>query len=202
MKCNIVSTQRERRFGRYAFWRSKMGRKDASTVKLPVDQYRKQIGKQDYKKTKPILRATKLKAEAKKTAIGIKITVLDNQGRKIIRPYQICSLLVSCQHCAIGPEPQANLDLPCSYVGYQWTGRICYHFVPVCRQTWKGAFSDVKRLMPTMQVKVGKDLIFLNKINVLLPGVIDLNLQARFKLKTPSEQSINPIHTSTWSTSV
>ncbi|XP_066873390.1 triple QxxK/R motif-containing protein isoform X1 [Kogia breviceps] len=28
--------------------------------------------KQDYKKTKPILRATKLKAEAKKTAIGIK----------------------------------------------------------------------------------------------------------------------------------
>ncbi|VFV20633.1 upf0599 protein c8orf83-like [Lynx pardinus] len=55
-----------------AFWRSKMGRKDASTVKLPVDQYRKQIGKQDYKKTKPILRATKLKAEAKKTAIGIK----------------------------------------------------------------------------------------------------------------------------------
>ncbi|ELW47559.1 Protein TRIQK [Tupaia chinensis] len=50
-----------------------MGRKDASTTKLPVDQYRKQIGKQDYKKTKPILRATKLKAEAKKTAIGIKV---------------------------------------------------------------------------------------------------------------------------------
>lgn len=49
-----------------------MGRKDSSTTKLPVDQYRKQIGKQDYKKTKPILRATKLKAEAKKTAIGIK----------------------------------------------------------------------------------------------------------------------------------
>ncbi|GAB5584101.1 hypothetical protein PRBEI_2001793100 [Prionailurus iriomotensis] len=36
-----------------------------------------------------------------------------------------------------------------------WTGRICYHFVPICRQTWKGAFSDVKRLMPTMQVKEG-----------------------------------------------
>ncbi|XP_004597284.2 triple QxxK/R motif-containing protein [Ochotona princeps] len=49
-----------------------MGKKDASTVKLPVDQYRKQIGKQDYKKTKPILRATRLKAEARKTAIGIK----------------------------------------------------------------------------------------------------------------------------------
>ncbi|XP_073749057.1 triple QxxK/R motif-containing protein isoform X2 [Callorhinus ursinus] len=59
-----------------AFWRSKMGRKDASTIKLPVDQYRKQIGKQDYKKTKPILRATKLKAEAKKTAIGIKTSVV------------------------------------------------------------------------------------------------------------------------------
>ena len=29
-----------------ASWRSKMGRKDASTIKLPVDQYRKQIGKQ------------------------------------------------------------------------------------------------------------------------------------------------------------
>nr|XP_021515878.1 triple QxxK/R motif-containing protein [Meriones unguiculatus] len=33
-------------------------------------------GKQDYKKTKPILRATKLKAEAKKTAIGIKEVAL------------------------------------------------------------------------------------------------------------------------------
>lgn len=36
---NFLSLQR-------AFWRSKMGRKDASTIKLPVDQYRKQIGKQ------------------------------------------------------------------------------------------------------------------------------------------------------------
>ncbi|KAF6323837.1 triple QxxK/R motif containing [Rhinolophus ferrumequinum] len=61
-----------------------MGRKDASTIKLPVDQYRKQIGKQDYKKTKPILRATKLKAEAKKTAIGIKvITFLRDLQKKI-----------------------------------------------------------------------------------------------------------------------
>ncbi|XP_068942753.1 triple QxxK/R motif-containing protein isoform X2 [Petaurus breviceps papuanus] len=49
-----------------------MGRKDASTLKLPVDQYRKQIGKQDYKKNRPVLRAAKLKAEAKKAAIGIK----------------------------------------------------------------------------------------------------------------------------------
>uniref|UniRef100_A0A8C6WPP3 Triple QxxK/R motif-containing protein n=1 Tax=Neogobius melanostomus TaxID=47308 RepID=A0A8C6WPP3_9GOBI len=40
-----------------------MGRKDASATKLPVDQYRKQIGKQDYKKTKSFLKATRLKAE-------------------------------------------------------------------------------------------------------------------------------------------
>ncbi|KAM4688878.1 triple QxxK/R motif-containing protein [Discoglossus pictus] len=53
-----------------------MGRKDASASKLPVDQYRKQIGRQDYKKNKPILRATRLKAEAKKAAIGIKEVVL------------------------------------------------------------------------------------------------------------------------------
>uniref|UniRef100_A0A8C4P590 Triple QxxK/R motif-containing protein n=1 Tax=Dromaius novaehollandiae TaxID=8790 RepID=A0A8C4P590_DRONO len=49
-----------------------MGRKDASTARTPVDQYRKQIGKQDYKKTRPMLRATRLKAEAKKTALGVK----------------------------------------------------------------------------------------------------------------------------------
>ncbi|XP_020641047.1 triple QxxK/R motif-containing protein [Pogona vitticeps] len=49
-----------------------MGRKDASSARTPVDQYRKQIGKQDYKKTRPMLKATRLKAEAKKTALGIK----------------------------------------------------------------------------------------------------------------------------------
>ncbi|XP_016848289.1 triple QxxK/R motif-containing protein isoform X1 [Anolis carolinensis] len=49
-----------------------MGRKDASSARIPVDQYRKQIGKQDYKKTRPMLKATRLKAEAKKTAPGIK----------------------------------------------------------------------------------------------------------------------------------
>ncbi|XP_070605324.1 triple QxxK/R motif-containing protein [Erythrolamprus reginae] len=48
-----------------------MGKKDAS-AKTPVDQYRKQIGKQDYKKTKPMLKAARLKAEAQKTAPGIK----------------------------------------------------------------------------------------------------------------------------------
>uniref|UniRef100_A0A8C5T8V3 Triple QxxK/R motif-containing protein n=1 Tax=Malurus cyaneus samueli TaxID=2593467 RepID=A0A8C5T8V3_9PASS len=52
-----------------------MGRKDASTSRTPVDQYRKQIGKQDYKKTRPMLRATRLKAEAKKTALGIKVEI-------------------------------------------------------------------------------------------------------------------------------
>ncbi|KAM9307853.1 triple QxxK/R motif-containing protein [Gastrophryne carolinensis] len=53
-----------------------MGRKDASATRIPVDQYRKQIGRQDYKKNKPVLKATRLKAEAKKTAIGIKEVIL------------------------------------------------------------------------------------------------------------------------------
>ncbi|KAM9434811.1 triple QxxK/R motif-containing protein [Clarias gariepinus] len=53
-----------------------MAKKDANTAKLPVDQYRKQIGKQDYKKTKPALRATRLKAEAKRSAPGIRDTIL------------------------------------------------------------------------------------------------------------------------------
>lgn len=49
-----------------------MGKKDASATKLPVDQYRKQIGKQDYKKTKTALKATRLKAEAKKSSSGFR----------------------------------------------------------------------------------------------------------------------------------
>ncbi|XP_078253320.1 triple QxxK/R motif-containing protein [Rhinoraja longicauda] len=53
-----------------------MGRKDASASKTPIDHYRKQIGKQDYKKTKSVLKATRLKAEAKKTAPGIKDVIL------------------------------------------------------------------------------------------------------------------------------
>ncbi|XP_069477449.1 triple QxxK/R motif-containing protein [Ambystoma mexicanum] len=53
-----------------------MGRKDTSTSRAPIEQYRKQIGKQDYKKSKPALRATRLKAEAKQTAIGIKEVAL------------------------------------------------------------------------------------------------------------------------------
>ncbi|KAL7381525.1 hypothetical protein ABVT39_007307 [Epinephelus coioides] len=49
-----------------------MGRKDASATNLPVDQYRKQIGKQDYKKTKTALKLTRLKAEAKKNSSGFR----------------------------------------------------------------------------------------------------------------------------------
>ncbi|KAF2981844.1 hypothetical protein EK904_011798 [Melospiza melodia maxima] len=37
------------------------------------DQYSR---KQDYKKTRPMLRATRLKAEAKKTALGVKEVAL------------------------------------------------------------------------------------------------------------------------------
>ncbi|XP_028819002.1 triple QxxK/R motif-containing protein [Denticeps clupeoides] len=53
-----------------------MGKKDASTARLPVDQYRKQIGKQDYKKTKVALKLNRLKAEAKRSAPGIRETIL------------------------------------------------------------------------------------------------------------------------------
>ncbi|XP_012691522.1 triple QxxK/R motif-containing protein isoform X2 [Clupea harengus] len=53
-----------------------MGKKDATTAKLPVDQYRKQIGKQDYKKTKVALKATRLKADALRSAPGIKDILL------------------------------------------------------------------------------------------------------------------------------
>ncbi|XP_068431916.1 triple QxxK/R motif-containing protein [Clinocottus analis] len=49
-----------------------MGRKDACATSLPVDQYRKQIGKQDYKKTKSALKATRLKADAKKNSSAFK----------------------------------------------------------------------------------------------------------------------------------
>ncbi|XP_039593034.1 triple QxxK/R motif-containing protein [Polypterus senegalus] len=53
-----------------------MGRKDANNSRLPIEQYRKQIGKQDYKKTKSVLKETKIKAEAKRSAPGIRDTVL------------------------------------------------------------------------------------------------------------------------------
>lgn len=43
-----------------------MGRNKDTTHQLPVDHYRKEIGKQDYKKSKAELKDTKLKAQAKK----------------------------------------------------------------------------------------------------------------------------------------
>lgn len=49
-----------------------MGKKDATATGLQVDQYRKQIGKQDYKKSKSALKATRLKAELKKSSSGFK----------------------------------------------------------------------------------------------------------------------------------
>uniref|UniRef100_A0A670IDD3 Triple QxxK/R motif-containing protein n=1 Tax=Podarcis muralis TaxID=64176 RepID=A0A670IDD3_PODMU len=61
------------------FWDTyKMGRKDSSSARAPVEQHRKQIGKQDYKKTRPMLKATRLKAEAKKTAPGMKVYLTDS----------------------------------------------------------------------------------------------------------------------------
>ncbi|XP_062301631.1 triple QxxK/R motif-containing protein [Osmerus eperlanus] len=53
-----------------------MGKKDASLARAPVDQYRKQIGQQDYKKSKSALKATRQQAEAKKNAPGIKDILL------------------------------------------------------------------------------------------------------------------------------
>ncbi|XP_075961723.1 triple QxxK/R motif-containing protein isoform X1 [Anarhichas minor] len=50
-----------------------MGKKDACGTSVPVDQYRKQIGKQDYKKTKSALKATRLKADAKKNSSGFRV---------------------------------------------------------------------------------------------------------------------------------
>ncbi|XP_056270082.1 triple QxxK/R motif-containing protein [Pseudoliparis swirei] len=50
-----------------------MGKKDASGTRLPtIDQYRKQIGKQDYNKSKSSLKATRLRAEAKKNSSGFR----------------------------------------------------------------------------------------------------------------------------------
>ncbi|NXO79679.1 TRIQK protein, partial [Sitta europaea] len=41
-----------------------------------IEKYFFTLGKQDYKKTRPMLRATRLKAEAKKTALGVKEVAL------------------------------------------------------------------------------------------------------------------------------
>ncbi|KFV81918.1 Triple QxxK/R motif-containing protein, partial [Struthio camelus australis] len=42
----------------------------------PINVFFSVLGKQDYKKTRPMLRATRLKAEAKKTALGVKEVAL------------------------------------------------------------------------------------------------------------------------------
>ncbi|XP_053401947.1 triple QxxK/R motif-containing protein-like [Mercenaria mercenaria] len=54
-----------------------MGRKDAAGIHgSPVDQYRKQIGKQDYKKAKKSLKSTKAAHDLKKSSTPVKDTVL------------------------------------------------------------------------------------------------------------------------------
>lgn len=54
-----------------------MGKKDAAGLRGPqVEQYRKQIGKQDYKKSKKELKSQKQRADAKKSAIGVKEVIL------------------------------------------------------------------------------------------------------------------------------
>ena len=54
-----------------------MGKKDSTGLKAaPVDQYRKQIGKQDYKKSKKEVKSQKQRAEKKNSAIGIQEVVL------------------------------------------------------------------------------------------------------------------------------
>ncbi|KAK9526866.1 hypothetical protein VZT92_015542 [Zoarces viviparus] len=68
-----TSTKATRSLGKQQQNRGRrMGKKDACGTSLPVDQYRKQIGKQDYKKTKSALKATRLKADAKKNSSGFR----------------------------------------------------------------------------------------------------------------------------------
>ncbi|GFS35730.1 hypothetical protein NPIL_545862 [Nephila pilipes] len=52
-----------------------MGKKD-SKKDIPLENFRKQIGKQDYKKSKSELKETKARAEAKKSAKHIYRRVL------------------------------------------------------------------------------------------------------------------------------
>ncbi|KAK3601617.1 hypothetical protein CHS0354_038164 [Potamilus streckersoni] len=54
-----------------------MGKKDATGVRsTPVEQYRKQIGKQDWKKSKKEVKASKSHAQIKKTASGMQDVLL------------------------------------------------------------------------------------------------------------------------------
>ncbi|XP_078741457.1 triple QxxK/R motif-containing protein [Lampetra fluviatilis] len=45
-----------------------MGKKEASSLRAPVEQYRKQIGKHDYKKSKTLMKETKMKATQRKSS--------------------------------------------------------------------------------------------------------------------------------------
>ncbi|XP_061597831.1 triple QxxK/R motif-containing protein isoform X2 [Cololabis saira] len=72
-----------------------MGRKDASATNLPVDQYRKQIGKQDYKKSKSALKATRLHAEAKKNSSVLRVRHLDRMHSwSSQRSFSSCSVFM------------------------------------------------------------------------------------------------------------
>ncbi|KAK7498944.1 hypothetical protein BaRGS_00009753 [Batillaria attramentaria] len=54
-----------------------MTRKDAAGHQMtPTDQYRKQIGKQDWKKSKKEVKAQKKRADQKQSAMGAKEMVL------------------------------------------------------------------------------------------------------------------------------
>ncbi|XP_062606979.1 triple QxxK/R motif-containing protein-like [Saccostrea cucullata] len=54
-----------------------MGKKDASANRgTPVEKYRKDIGKQDYKKSKKEVKMMKNKADMKSSALGIKEVVM------------------------------------------------------------------------------------------------------------------------------
>ncbi|XP_022345978.2 triple QxxK/R motif-containing protein-like [Crassostrea virginica] len=54
-----------------------MGRKDASANRgTPVEKYRQDIGKQDYKKSKKEVKLMKNKADMKSSALGMKEVVI------------------------------------------------------------------------------------------------------------------------------
>ncbi|XP_022096175.1 triple QxxK/R motif-containing protein-like [Acanthaster planci] len=53
-----------------------MGKKDAQRCTLPVDQYRKNIGKQDYKRSKKDLIRSKREADRRKTSTGFRDSML------------------------------------------------------------------------------------------------------------------------------
>ncbi|XP_045914879.1 triple QxxK/R motif-containing protein isoform X5 [Micropterus dolomieu] len=82
-----------------------MGKKDASATRLPVDQYRKQIGKQDYKKTKSVLKATRLKAEAKKNSSGFRSAGLILRSSPPRTSPMVSSLFTLASSAPVFPGP-------------------------------------------------------------------------------------------------